>query len=608
MAALSTTLSLTTMRRISPAAMGVGICLAVIIAWMLAPIWGVLDSAVLGDPRTDAVRGMWGFHHLSQGWLHPTELLYTTRVNFPAGAYAVVLPLATGLLLGPLGLALGPIIAWNLGLALVIWATGMAVAWLGRVLTDAWLPGLLAAAVLLAQPMFHHAIADGTVEHVALWSVPLFLGAALLTLREQSVRWAFAAGALSVIVAVDSPYNAVYALVIGLAVFPWALRWIRGRERDVVVSLVTLAGFAAFGSGLVLALFAPTGVGEPSEYANRLQAYNATDLRLWWHYLTDAGSTRDPTRPPTLITTPVLIITTAFGLFGGRRAWPWLGIGWLMIGLSFGLSKRMPSDLGLWLGEPAGALGEVILAFNSMAYDLPVIGGIRFPRRWLTPAAMALALGAAHGIAKLQSRRPLLTHALTLIAIGAVLQNGVATSHMRTDFPLHSLPEIAFADWIAQDDTDGAVLLLPHVRTTRPDATRDDLPVFARLGRSLSSADDLYLQIRFNRAMVPYPNLQTLAPVEQDKNVRRLLRDWSDLSHPQTAGQGIPPSALDRGADFERRVGIKILRQSGLRWVAIDLGAYNDEGLAEIERMLSLYIIDDRLFEEGDGVRVLTLR
>ncbi len=595
-------------RWLSSGAILVAAFLAITTAIMLGPMWGNLNGSVLGDPRTDAIRGMWGFHHLSQGLLEPSTLLETTRVNFPAGVYAVVLPLATGLFLGPIGLLFGPVVGWNLGVAIVVWATGMAVAWLARVLTDAWTPGLLAASILLAQPMFHHAIADGTVEHVTLWSIPLFLGAALLALREQSIRWAIVAGLLSVIVAVDSPYNAVYALVIGICVFPWSLRWIRGRERDVVLSLITLAGFAALGAYVVHQLFIPTGIGGGSEAASRLQTTNATDFRLWWHYLKNVSDTRDPTRPPTLITSTILTGTLILGLMGGRKAWPWLGTGWLLVGLSFGLSDRVPSDLERWLGSPAETVSELALGLNQWAYSLPIIEGIRFPRRWLTPAAMVLSMSAGIGLMPLLRWRPRTITVATLLASIGILYQGLATSRMLVDFPLHVLPQVHFTDAIASDETDGAVLLLPHVRTTPPNATRDDLPVFAQLGRSLSSADDLYLQMHFNRPMVPFPSLQTLAANEQDIDVRRLLRDWSDLSHPQTAGKGIPPSAIDPGADMERLRGLKAMRLAGLRWIAIDLSAYDEDGLGELERMLDRFIIADETYDDGDGVRVLTLR
>ena len=61
-------------------------------------------------------------------------------------------------------------------------------------------------------------------------------------------------------------------------------------------------------------------------------------------------------------------------------------------------------------------------------------------------------------------------------------------------------------------------------------------------------------------------------------------------------------------ADHERKAGIRELRESGLRWVVIDLGAYDAQGITELERQLKVYVTDDQTFEDGDGVRVLTLR
>jgi len=588
----------------------VGLVFAGLTFWMLAPIWPELGSSLIGDARTDAIRGMWGLDHLRHALLegHPFQ---THRVNFPFGAYAVVLPLATGTLVVPLGLLLGPIITWNLTLALMIWGTGFGVAWLVRRLTDRWLAGLLAGSVVIAQPMLHHSLADGTLEHVALWSLPLFLGATIVALQEQSVRWAALAGALSLVVAIDSPYNAVYALVMGLMVLPWHLRRIRGRERDLGLTLLVLLGTAIAGAVAVGLLLHPLGLGEENITTAALQQSNATDIRLWWKYTSDMGTVRDATLPPTLIPTAVLVGTLLLSLIGGRRAAPWLVAALLMIGLSFGLADKTPSLLERWLGAPAGWIGQGAMGLNAWAYELPILSSIRFPRRWLVPAAIALSVGAGLGLDRLIRLRPqhyrLWILGVSLTALLTVWQ-GMQTSRIGTDFPAHSLPSVSFTEYIASQTEDGAVLLLPHVRTKAAGATRDDLPVFARLSRNLASADDLYLQTQHGRPMVGFPSLQTLRTEEVDTNMTRLLRDWSDLSRPKTANQGIPPSAMGAGTSLPRRQGLQILRDASLRWIAIDLGSYEAKGLAELERQLAVYIADDQTFEDGDGVRVLTLR
>jgi hypothetical protein len=132
--------------------------------------------------------------------------------------------------------------------------------------------------------------------------------------------------------------------------------------------------------------------------------------------------------------------------------------------------------------------------------------------------------------------------------------------------------------------------------------------VFANLGTELASADDLYLQLRHGRPMVSYPSLQTLTANAHSDDVSRLLRDWSDLSDGKSAGRGIPPSAFDPGAQAERFRGLKELREAGLRWVAVDLDAYDDEGLNLLRKQIGQKIAQETRFDEGDGVLLLELR
>ena len=108
--------------------------------------------------------------------------------------------------------------------------------------------------------------------------------------------------------------------------------------------------------------------------------------------------------------------------------------------------------------------------------------------------------------------------------------------------------------------------------------------------------------------MVSYPSLQTLKAKEEAPTVQRLLRDWSDLSHTKTGQRGIPPSAIDAGAQMERDQGLRILRNAGLRWVAIDLGAYSKEGLDHLLSQLGNKIESRQTFDEGDGVLLLSIR
>jgi len=585
--------------------------LAVAVFWLFRPLWGSEGGLIIvGDPQTDAIRGAWGFDHLHAAISRGELPWNTTRLNFPVGVELMVLPLASGLALAPLGL-LDPISAWNLSLMLLMLGSAFATAWLARVMTDSWAAGLLCGLALLGQPMVHHALADGTAEHIALWALPLLIGAAYLALSEQSPKWGIATGVLAIAVALDSPYQALYALVLGCIVLPWAIRTVHGRQRDMLKSLGAMTAAGAVGIALVFYLYGRFRAGVSTDQDTAmLQQTNATDMRLWWRHLQMDTTLRDHTRPPTIIPSAMVAGGLVLGVLGGRRALPWMAAAMLMLGLSFGLRTDTPEQLASWLGSPIGVLGGAAMAVNEVFYTLPIAEQLRFPRRWLVPSAMALSIAAAIGLAGLFQRymRPAwMQWGMAALLGAAVLDIGVKTSKVHNAFPMHELPAVEFAEALQSDTSPGAVMLLPVIRELPPGATRANLPVFARLGSALASADDLYLQMLHGRAMVSFPSLQTLTSREQNIDVSRLMRDWSDLSDGGSTSRGIPPSAFDPGAAPERNRGLQQLRDAGLRWLLVDLGAYDDEGLNHLRDQVGTALASEREYPAGDGVLVMEL-
>ncbi len=587
------------------------------VLWLFKPglvaddgLFSLGAKAIVGDPRTDAIRGAWGFDHLTASLAAGDLPWATQRINFPSGAELMVLPLASGLLLSVFS-ALDPLLAWNLSIMALILMSGFALAWLTHVMTDCWPVGLMAGLMLMSQPMLHHAIADGTAEHIALWALPLFIGSAWLALSEQSPKWGVLAGALSIAVALDSPYQALYALVLGVIVLPFAIRLVHGRERDLVKSVGAMVIAGSIGIAVVIYLYGRFTSGVVDEQDNALlQRTNATDMRLWWRHFGFTTTLRDPTRPPTLIPTAVLSTSLVLGVFGGRKAAPWIVAGVLTLGLSFGLRTETVEHLSLWLGSPASMLGDLIMHMNQTFYSLPIAEQLRFPRRWLLPCSMALGVAASIGLASLFQRhmRSQWKQWVTSATLGAaMLAVGVGSSKVHNSFPMHTLPSVEFAEALANSDRDGAMMQLPVTRKLPPGATRDSLPVFAHLGSELASADDLYLQILHRRPIVSFPSLQTLSAGDQDVDIRRIMRDWSDLSDGKLTDRGIPPSAFDSGADFERKRGLRKLREAGLMWIVIDLGAYDDQGLTLLRSQIGNAIANETRYDEGDGVLVLEL-
>jgi hypothetical protein len=580
-------------------------------AWLFGPMLQSLDQLIIGDPKTDAIRGAWGFDHLAQSvfsWRSPWD---STRLNFPFGARLMVLPLASGLMLSPLG-ALDPILAYNLTLIALVFASGLTTAWLTRLVSNSWTVGFLAGITVLSQPMLHHAIADGTAEHIALWAVPLFIGASYLALAEQSPAWGVGAGLFSVVVALDSPYHGLYALVLGVAVLPVVMKNVRGRQGDLGRAVAAMLISAILGVGFVYYLYQRFEAGDINGTGTAsLQGTNATDLRLWWKHLGGGGGIRELSRPPTMIPTALFLGAVLLCAVSVKLSAPWLLAGLFMIAVSFGTRTATPDLMAAWLGVPMGVLFEWIIGFNQWFYSLPIAGEVRFPRRWLVPGAMSLSVGAGIGLNTVFQRWVKVPAArVVLVAILAVfsLQLGVNSSGIHNPFPSHALPTVAFTKAIQDAQVKGAVLLLPSTRALTPGATREKLPVFANISSVLASADDLYLQMRHGCSMVSFPSLQTLAAKPSDSDVSRALRDWSDLTGANSGGRGIPPSAYDPGAQPERDRGLKLLRRAGLRWIAVDLGFYDGEGLEHLLKQLDKTIAETQKFADGDGVLLLRLK
>ena len=65
------------------------------------------DTHILGDPETDAIRGMWGFNHIQQSLLPPDTPIWSNPINFHAGVVALMLPFTTGICYSTNGLILG---------------------------------------------------------------------------------------------------------------------------------------------------------------------------------------------------------------------------------------------------------------------------------------------------------------------------------------------------------------------------------------------------------------------------------------------------------------------------------------------------------------------
>ncbi len=601
--------------------------------WLLAPalLGGAYSLPGAGSQDSDVIRGAWSLGQAAWGLPDP---IFTHRAFFPVGIKVVPLPFGSGLLLAPLQLLLGSLRAYDISVLLLVAAAGWCTAWLVRELGGSWGVGAVAAGAVLGQPMLMHSISDGTPEHLAIWSLPAVLAAAWRTQRTGRLRWAAATGLLLLLLLLDSPYMAVYGLVLtpfflaGLLKVrpPGATGW-WPRLRPVLLC----AAFAAPGVVLVALLYRGFTLA-PQDFTPEAAAVelsgNSVLLRSWWGLEASPGSDHRGNLVPALIPSVMLVPTALLALIGLRRSWPWLLAGLLMLAMALGSNPDNAAMLGWWLGSVAGepgralgqGLGDAVHGLNMALLGHAPFSGIRFPRRWLVPAALCLSVAGSLGLVSLLrlglrsaavralvERRPLAVEALG-VAAGLVLATSLLTGQPYLEpRQTTAFPPLAFASWIADQPGDGAVLTLPTVRPGKPNTHRWELPVYANISDNLRSADELYFQLVHRRPIYGYPAFfTTVANPGLEPAAQRLVRDSNDMAMPGMLGKEPPTSAYQPDELGERAAGRAWLTERGLRFVVLDLSVYQEPWL---EHVIAFYepLTSQQRFEDGDGVMVLEL-
>jgi hypothetical protein len=563
----------------------VGVALLALVAWLHVPLWR--SGGVLGAPGTDVIRAAWGLDH--QARVLPGLPFWTDRIGFPEGVKVIVLPMVSALLGAPLHAVFGAITGYDLWVLALLWAAGFATALLAESVSGSLAAGLLAGAVMVVQPMLLLAITDGTPEYVAFWAVPAALLAIRAARTAPSWRAPALAGVLLTILALDSPYHAVFAI-------PFVPIVLVGASRR---NLVLLGLASVVGALVLVGAYWGLPIGETEER----RGGNAVQLWVWRQWETgQLNKPWDYTLAPGFI--PLATIAGALVLAALRplRALPWVLVAALCVVLAIGPSPENPSALEHMYGPGAARVGHAIAAFNE-AIPVPVV---RFPRRWLVPAALALGVAASIGLSRIKWEWARLVLAVPLA--GAAVWHTVTLTGYRIALPTFPTPTAAFATFIADHPLDGAVLALPNIRAANNAATRrEDIPIFASLDPAIRSADQIWIQLATGRASVYIPQgMRTLERrTARESEREKLLRDLDDLSLPQTTGRAIPPSATqepDRRAEAAAQ-----LVARGLHFVVVDEATYGTEGLALVRLPFTGHITEDRHFDDGTGVTVLVV-
>ncbi|MDP2307252.1 MAG: hypothetical protein Q8P18_14595 [Pseudomonadota bacterium] len=564
------------------------LALAVLVAWVHAPLFA--SGGMLGAPGTDVIRAAWGLDHQANAL--PGLPFWTDRVGFPEGVKIIVLPMISSLLGVPLHAVLGPIFGYDAWVLALLWASGFATALLVRAVSGSAAAGLLAGAAIVVQPMLLLAITDGTPEYVALWPLPTALLATWAAARPgpTSIRLPLVAGLLWGLVALDSPYHAVFGMPFILIV-----AWGMSRRNMLAFGAAVLVSV-----GILAAAYYGLPVGDLDD---QRRGTNSVQLSVWYQW--EMGRTNKPwdfTLAPGFVPIATVAGALALAMLRPVRSLPWVLVAVFCFAVAMGASEDNASWLVRAYGATAGKIGGAVAALNE-ALPVPVV---RFPRRWLVPGALALSVAAGIGLSRLPTGWPRLVVALPLAV--AVVAHTLALTGYRVALPVFATPSASFADFILAHESDGAVLALPSVRGSNTIAIRrEDIPIWAGLDPAIRSADQLWIQLATGRPTVYIPEgMRTMARrTARDVELEKLLRDLDDLTLPVSQGRAIPPSATQEPP--RRAAAAARLVERGLRFVAIDEALYGVEGLALARLPLVEHIVEERHFDDGTGVTVWVL-
>ena len=224
----------------------------------------------------------------------PETPIWSDQINFPAGVLALTLPWTTSVLLSPLGFFFGPVdrmepqrrydssgywceyrlVGSSVDRILVYWLCD------GRTGDDS------------ANAASRHCRWN-TRTSIVVGGTPS-VGNDVESLQRDISEMGVGAGLMAVLVALDSPYHAIYAALTGLIVLPWSFirRWKIEERLDFVWTMGSLLTHLCCWSSNdgCFVQFLPFGESSTEEYLS-LWKMNAADLRVWWRH--DFGTTLD---------------------------------------------------------------------------------------------------------------------------------------------------------------------------------------------------------------------------------------------------------------------------------------------------------------------------
>lgn len=438
---------------------------AAVVLW---PLPVRLSAGLVGEVgAVDAYQNAWNVWWVAYAVGHGVSPFTTPLLFYPDGVdlFWQTLGLAQGLMVLPITLVLGPIVATNVGVVLGFVVSGYVTFCFARRLTgEAW-AALVAGAVYAFSPFHMEKVLDGNLEVAAIQWVPCFLLALFLLLERPSWRQGVVSGVLLLWVSLGSWY---YGLFCVLATVCVALIWAGGGHRGDRWRLVVWGMVPLVVWGVVLApqivrlalagdrVLQDMRVVQVERSADALDFFLPSPVNPWWGPAVRAA--RAAVYPG------AVIWNVALGwvglVLGGMGVWGyWSQVRrWVLL-----LLASLVLALGPVL-RVAGWQTGVPLPF-ALVQSLPGIRSGQRPNHMVVMGSVALALLAGFGALWLMRRfaaRRVWVVGLVLVA-AVVVVDGYAG-------PLRVVSRAVHPFYATLPPPDGGLLALPmYVNINRSD-------------------------------------------------------------------------------------------------------------------------------------------
>jgi hypothetical protein len=336
----------------------------IVFTWPLALHWqtGVIQH---GSTPVDGGQNIWGLWWIRHAILHGQNPYVTRYLFFPdeINLFWQTFSLPNALLVLPVLIASGPIVAFNLLVLLAFGLSGFLVYKLARALLDNRVAALFAGFIYAFAPYHMQPLLGGALEIVAVQWIPLYV-ILLMAMLSRPSAWRIVAAAVAlVITTLSSHYYGLFCVVYTLLHVGIALLLVPDRRYRLAV-MAGAAGIAVIWIAALVPFVWPVNVLQanvPGDWYSR-QVYHSVALvdlaalnvqhPLWGDYARRWLHALHPFGVETGVSPGVAVY--ALVLYGcvrsWKRTWPWLLLALLLLVLALGPELKIdgrPTDIPL---------------------------------------------------------------------------------------------------------------------------------------------------------------------------------------------------------------------------------------------------------------------